>query len=56
MVILGTADSILNHQNGVALAKEVPDATLLTLEGIAHELHQNDWDAIIDAIIKHMNS
>jgi pimeloyl-ACP methyl ester carboxylesterase len=53
LVIHGTADPMINYQNGVTLAKEIPDATLLTLEGTAHGLHRNDWDTIIDAIIKH---
>jgi pimeloyl-ACP methyl ester carboxylesterase len=53
LVIHGTADRMVNYQHGVTLAKGIPDATLLTLEGTAHELHRNDWDTIIDAIIKH---
>ncbi|WP_439341482.1 alpha/beta fold hydrolase [Vacuolonema iberomarrocanum] len=53
LVIHGTADAIVNYQNGVTLAEEIPNTTLLTLEGTAHELHRNDWDTIIDAIIKH---
>ncbi len=53
LVIHGTADPMVNYQKGVTLAKEISDASLLTLEGTAHELHRNDWDTIIDAIIKH---
>jgi pimeloyl-ACP methyl ester carboxylesterase len=53
LVIHGTADTMVKYQNGVTLAQEIPHATLLTLEGTAHELHRNDWDTIIDAIIKH---
>jgi len=53
LVIHGTADPMIDYQYGVTLAKEIPDATLLTLEGTAHELHRNDWEAIVDAIIKH---
>ncbi|MGL4617779.1 MAG: alpha/beta fold hydrolase [Chroococcidiopsis sp.] len=53
LVIHGTADSMINYQRGVTLAEAIPDATLLTLEGTAHELHRDDWDTIIDAIIKH---
>ncbi|NJK56131.1 MAG: alpha/beta hydrolase [Pleurocapsa sp. SU_5_0] len=53
LVIHGTVDPMINYQNGVTLAKEIPDATLLTMEGTAHGLHRNDWDTIIDAIIKH---
>jgi pimeloyl-ACP methyl ester carboxylesterase len=53
LVIHGTADSMIPYQNGVTLAKEISGATLLTLEGTAHELHRNDWNTITDAIIKH---
>jgi pimeloyl-ACP methyl ester carboxylesterase len=53
LVIHGTADSMIPYQNGVTLAKDILGATLLTLEGTAHELHRDDWEKIIDAIIKH---
>jgi pimeloyl-ACP methyl ester carboxylesterase len=53
LVIHGTADSMIPYQNGVTLAQEIPGATLLILEGTAHELHCDDWKTIIDAIIKH---
>ncbi|MDY6899735.1 MAG: alpha/beta hydrolase, partial [Cyanobacteriota bacterium] len=56
LVIHGTADPMVNYQNGVTLASEIPGATLLTLEGTAHELHRNDWDTIIDAVIKHTDN
>jgi pimeloyl-ACP methyl ester carboxylesterase len=53
LIIHGTVDPMINYQNGVALAAEIPGATLLTLEGTAHELPRNDWNIIIDAITKH---
>lgn len=53
LVIHGTEDPALNYAHGVALAKALPRATLLTLEGTGHELHRNDWSAIIDAIDRH---
>lgn len=53
LVIHGTADSMIPYQNGFTLAQEIPGAILLTLEGTAHELHRNDWNTIIDTIIKH---
>lgn len=42
LVIHGTADSMIPYQNRVTLAQEIPNATLLTLEGKAHELHRDD--------------
>jgi pimeloyl-ACP methyl ester carboxylesterase len=51
LVIHGTSDPILPHPHGVALAKAIPEATLVTLEGGGHELHEGDWDQILDAIL-----
>ncbi|WP_127489262.1 alpha/beta fold hydrolase [Paenibacillus ehimensis] len=53
LIIHGTEDPILPYEHGVALANQIPGAVLLTLEGIGHELHHNDWDRMIDAIMKH---
>ncbi|TKC16173.1 alpha/beta fold hydrolase [Robertmurraya kyonggiensis] len=53
LVIHGTEDPVLPYDHGVALAKEIPDAKLLTLEGVGHELHYEDWDTIIAAIVEH---
>jgi pimeloyl-ACP methyl ester carboxylesterase len=53
LVIHGTADPLLPYPHGVALADEVPGATLVTIEGGGHELHENDWDQILDAIVRH---
>jgi len=53
LVIHGTDDTILPYAHGVALARELKDATLLTLQGTGHEVHPDDWDTIIAAIAKH---
>jgi pimeloyl-ACP methyl ester carboxylesterase len=53
MVIHGTADPLLPLPHGVALAEAVPGATLVTIEGGGHELHEGDWDQILDAIAAH---
>jgi pimeloyl-ACP methyl ester carboxylesterase len=56
LVIHGTDDPVLPYAHGVALQKELPQATLLTLTGAGHELHRNDWDVIIGAILSHTSS
>ncbi|CAM4222518.1 acetyltransferase [Bacillus manliponensis] len=56
LVIHGTDDIILPYEHGVALSKELPNASLLTLEGTGHEIHFDDWDKIIHAILKHTSS
>jgi pimeloyl-ACP methyl ester carboxylesterase len=53
LVIHGTDDPVLRYAHGEALAKVLPQATLLTLEGAGHELHRNDWETIITSIVCH---
>jgi pimeloyl-ACP methyl ester carboxylesterase len=53
LVIHGTADPLLPHPHGVALAEAVPGARLVTIEGGGHELHEGDWDQILEAIAAH---
>jgi pimeloyl-ACP methyl ester carboxylesterase len=50
-VIHGSADPLFPPEHGVALARAVPGATLVTLEGGGHELHEGDWDEIVAAIV-----
>lgn len=50
LVIHGSADPIFPHEHAVALATALPGATLLTVEDGGHELHEADWDLILDAI------
>lgn len=53
LVIHGTEDPIIPYEHGVHLAEAIPGAELLKLEGVGHELHPNDWDAILGAIVRH---
>jgi pimeloyl-ACP methyl ester carboxylesterase len=53
LVIHGTADPIFPYPHGVALADAVPGATLVTIEGGGHELHEGDWDQMLEAIVSH---
>ncbi|MEK3746858.1 alpha/beta hydrolase [Paenibacillus sp. FSL E2-8871] len=53
LVIHGTEDSILPLEHGLALADEIPNASILTLEGTGHEVHPDDWETIINAISNH---
>jgi hypothetical protein len=41
---------VLRFEHGLALAREIRGARLLTLEGAGHELHPLDWDTIVDSI------
>jgi pimeloyl-ACP methyl ester carboxylesterase len=50
LVIHGDEDPVLPYPHGLALAKEIPGATLLTLEGTGHELPPEVWPVVVDAI------
>lgn len=52
LVIHGTDDPLLPYEHGVALAREIPGATLLTLEETGHELPRRTWDLVVPAILE----
>ena len=54
LVIHGTEDPIFPVEHGAALAKAVTGARLVRMEGGGHELHPDDWAAIVVAIVAHM--
>jgi pimeloyl-ACP methyl ester carboxylesterase len=56
LVVHGAEDPLFPHPHGVALAEEIPDATLLTLERGGHELHREHWDRVAAAILEHTRS
>jgi pimeloyl-ACP methyl ester carboxylesterase len=49
-VIQGTLDPILPLARAEALARAVPGARLVRLEGAGHELHPSDWATVLDEI------
>jgi pimeloyl-ACP methyl ester carboxylesterase len=53
LVIHGSADPLIPHRHGVALAEAVQGATLVTIEGGGHELDERHWDQMLDAIARH---
>jgi pimeloyl-ACP methyl ester carboxylesterase len=56
LVIHGTADPTFPLEHGEALAKEIPVATLLPLEGAGHGVERVDWETIVDAILAHTDT
>jgi pimeloyl-ACP methyl ester carboxylesterase len=52
LVVHGTEDPLFPLGHGVALAREIPGAELLTLEGGGHELARRDWDVVVPAILR----
>jgi pimeloyl-ACP methyl ester carboxylesterase len=53
LVVHGTEDPLFPLGHGEALAREIPGAELLTLEGGGHELARRDWDVVVPAILAH---
>ncbi|MER9233486.1 alpha/beta fold hydrolase [Mesorhizobium sp. M0622] len=53
LVVHGTDDPIFPVEHGAALADAVAGARLVRIEGGGHELHPDDWAAIVDAIVTH---
>jgi pimeloyl-ACP methyl ester carboxylesterase len=53
LVIHGTEDPVLPYPHGVTLAAEIGGATLLTIEGMGHELPREAWDEMLPAIATH---
>jgi len=52
LVVHGTEDPLFPLGHGEALAREIPGAELLTLEGGGHELDRRDWDVVVPTILR----
>ena len=53
LVIHGTDDPMFPIEHGAAVAREIPDARLLTLEEAGHGVERADWETIARAILAH---
>jgi pimeloyl-ACP methyl ester carboxylesterase len=51
LVIHGEEDPLVNVSGGKATAAAVPDARLILIPGMGHDLPEATWDVIIDAIV-----
>ena len=51
LVVHGTADPLFPLAHGEALAREIPGATLVTVDGLGHELPPWAWDEVLPALI-----
>jgi pimeloyl-ACP methyl ester carboxylesterase len=52
LVVHGTDDPLFPLGHGEALAREIPGAELLILEGAGHELDRRDWDVVVPALLR----
>ncbi|CAN7245709.1 alpha/beta fold hydrolase [Phyllobacterium sp. LjRoot231] len=56
LVIHGTSDPIFPVEHGREFIKIVPEAKLVEIEGGGHELHPEDWNTMLQALIGHTTS
>ena len=54
LVIHGTADTLVQPSGGERTAEVIPDAKLVMVEGMGHDLPRPLWPALVDAICGHM--
>lgn len=52
LIVHGTVDNVIPIVHGEMLSKTIPNASLLTLVGAGHELHPEDYDCIVEAILE----
>jgi pimeloyl-ACP methyl ester carboxylesterase len=52
LVIHGTEDTLVTHQGGVATAEAMPNAKLVSYEGMGHNLPEALWDEIVAEIVE----
>jgi pimeloyl-ACP methyl ester carboxylesterase len=54
LVVHGTDDPLFPLPHGEALAREIPGARLLALEGMGHEIPPPElWDVFVAALVEH---
>jgi pimeloyl-ACP methyl ester carboxylesterase len=53
LVIHGSKDPMVNKSGGVATARAIPEARLVTIEGMGHDLPSAAWPQLIDEIAGH---
>ena len=53
LVIHGTVDKLVRPSGGRATAKAIPEARLMMIEGMGHDLPRGAWPRIIDAVAEH---
>lgn len=51
LVIHGNEDQVVDVSGGEATARAIPNARLMIIEGLAHELPKGAWPVIIDGVV-----
>ncbi|HEX6343698.1 alpha/beta hydrolase [Umezawaea sp.] len=53
LVLHGDRDPLFALPHGEALAELIPNASLVVLHGVGHELPKSSWDVVVPAILAH---
>jgi pimeloyl-ACP methyl ester carboxylesterase len=53
LVIHGSEDRLVAHSGGVATARAIPGARLMTVQGMGHDLPEGAWPQLLNAISAH---
>ncbi|HUE25445.1 MAG TPA: alpha/beta hydrolase [Solirubrobacteraceae bacterium] len=56
LVIHGSKDRMVAHSGGVATARAIPGARLVTIPGMGHDLPEAAWPQLLDAITEHVRA
>ena len=56
LVIHGSKDPMVARSGGVATARAIPGASLMTVQGMGHDLPEAAWPQLVDAIARHAHA
>jgi pimeloyl-ACP methyl ester carboxylesterase len=56
LVIHGSKDRMVARSGGVATARAIPGARLVTIQGMGHDLPEAAWPQLLDSIAEHVRS
>ncbi len=56
LVVHGSADPMVRRSGGVATARAIPGAQMLTIDGMGHDLPEAAWPQLLDAISDHAHA
>jgi pimeloyl-ACP methyl ester carboxylesterase len=56
LVIHGSKDKMVARSGGVATAKAIPNARLMTVKGMGHDLPEAAWPQLVPAIAEHAHT
>jgi len=56
VVIHGTDDPLVRPRNGRGVARAIPDARFLVVDGMGHDLPEPVWEPIVDALVENFTN